>query len=311
VRFGKEQPPEPVSVDIKAKARLRNVGNGTLDLVGNAVKFQVEKGRIRKHREIAKEIPITDIDSTERVGNELSVTWKGVTERFVIENADLAEKIHAKLSETLSVQGKPLESKEETAKQEPDEFAQVLSNALKITDSLFDVLRGLHGRVDWNRVESHLKCSKENVKSLADQKGAVNLDISKLSSAAKERLPEEISKEACDLLRVLLEYFNGLTSQGKSSAQLHPNHEDGKKLILAYYTLNDVILGTVVEDDVRKERDELMIMLNALSNETAFKINVGAVRDAISKLSIGQERESAIEESRALFKQQLKELLAT
>jgi hypothetical protein len=54
-----------------------------------------------------------------------------------------------------------------------------------------------------------------------------------------------------------------------------------------------------------------MIMLNALSNETTFKINTDAVKDAISKLSIGQERESAIAESRALFKQQLKELFVT
>jgi len=310
VKFGKKQAPETVSAGFTAKARLRNVGNGTLELVGNTIKFHAEKGRLKKQKQLAKEIPVADIESMERVGNELSITWKGVTDRFVIEKAELAETIHAKITEALSAQRKTLEAKEEAAKQKPNELAQVLSNALKITDSLFDILRSLHGRVDWNRAESRLSCSKENVRRFADHKGVVNLDFAKLSSAIKEHLPEEISKEAYDILRVLFEYFNGLPSQSESSAQIHPNHDDAKKVILAYYTLNDIILGAVVEDEeVGKERAELAMVLDDLSKVTGLTINVDAVKDVVAKLGIEQAKESVIEESRAVFAQQLKELV--
>ena len=307
----KQQPPEKVPAEFTAKARLRNVGNGTLELVDNTIKFHVEKGRFKKQKQLAKEIPIADIESVERVENELSVTCKGVTDRFVIEKAELAEALNTKITETLDAQRKMVEAKEEESKQKLNELVQVLSNALKVTDSLFDILRSLHGRVNWNRVESHLKCSKENIRRFTDQKDAANLDFAKLSSAIKEHLPEEISKEAYGILRALFEYFNGLPSQGESSVQSHPNHDDAKKVILAYYTLNDVILGTVVGDEeVGKESTELLLALDDLAKGTGLKINADAVKEVVAKLGIEQAKESVIEESRAAFVQQLKELVA-
>jgi hypothetical protein len=310
VKFRRQQPPKPVSAESTAKARLRNVGNGTLEVVGNATKFYVEKGRLRKQKEIAKEIPLTDIDSVEQVENELSITWKGVTDRFVIEKAELAKTMYAKIAEALDVQRKLLEAKE-APKQKANELAQALSNAIKIADSLFDILRSLHGRVDWNRVETHLKRSKETIRSFIDQKDAANLDFAKLSSAIKEHLPEEISKEAYGILKALFDYFNGLTSQSEALAQIHPNNDAAKKVILAYYTLNDIILGIVVEDEeVRKESNELVVALDDLSKITGLKIDIAAVKEAINKLGVEKDRESVIEESRALFVQQLKELIA-
>ena len=310
MKFRKRQSPQTVSAASTAKARLRNVGNGTLELVGNAIKFYVEKGRLRKQKEIAKEIPIADIERVERVGNELSITWKGATDRFVMEKAELAEAMHAKITEALDVQRKLLEAKEEAPKQKSHELAQALSNAIKIADSLFDILRSLHGRVDWNRVETHLKRSKENLRSFADQTGAANLDFTKLSSAIKEHLPEEISKEAYGTLKALFEYFNGLTSQDEAPAQIHPNNDDAKKVILAYYTLNDIILGIVVGDEeVGKESNELVAVLDDLSKVTGLKIDAAAVKEAVNKLGVEKDRESVIAESRAGFVQQLKELV--
>lgn len=310
----KQQPQETVSTGFTAKARLRNAGNGTLELVDNTLRFYVEKGRFRKQKQLAKDIPIADIESAERVENELSITWKGVTDRFVVEKADLAETLRTKITETLGSQRKTVEAKEakeEVQKQELNELTQTLSNALKITDSLFDILRSLHGRVNWNRVESHLQCSKENIRRFTDQKGEANLDLAKLSSAIKEHLPEEISKEAHSILRALFEYFNGLPPQGESSAQSHPTNDDAKKVILAYYTLNDIILGTVVGDEeVRTESNELVAMLDDLAKGTGLKINVDAVKEGVAKLGIEQAKEGVIEESRAIFAEQLKEVVA-
>jgi hypothetical protein len=306
----KQQAPQPVPTGFTAKARLRNVGNGTIELVDNTIKFYVEQGRFKRQRQIAKEIPLADIETVERVENELNVTWKGVTDRFVIEQAELAETMRTKITEVLDAQKKVLEIKEEAQKQKHNDLVQALSSALKITDSLFDILRSLNGRVDWNRVESTFKCSKEAFRRFSDQKGAVNLDYAKLSSAVTEHLPEDISKEAYGILKALFEHFNGLSSQDKSPAQIHPDPEDAKKVILAYYTLNDIILGMVVGDEeVGKESNELVAVLDDLAKATGLTIDVAAVKDVVAKLGVAQEKESAIEESRALFIKQLNALV--
>jgi len=313
VKLRKQKSPNPVPAEPAAKARLRNVGNGTLELVNNTIKFQVEKGKLKKQKEIAKEIPIADIESIERAGNELSVTWKGTTDRFVMEKAETAETLHARLIEALHppIPITTLETKEEPPKQKPNELVQTLANALKVTDSLFDILRCLHGRVDWNHVESHLGGYKENARRFADQTGGVSFDFARLSSAVKDHLPEEISKETYNSLRVLFEHFNGLTSPGESSAQIHPNNDDARKVIAAYYTLNDIILGTVVGDDeVGKETNELVGVLDDLSKGAGLKINVDGFKDVVKRLGAESAKESLVEESRGTFVQQLKDLLS-
>jgi hypothetical protein len=307
--FRKQQPPQPVTTGFTAKARLRNIGDGTIELVDNTVKFYLEKGRFRRLKQVAKEIPFADIETVERVENELNVTWKGATDRFVIGQAELAEAMRTKISEALDAQKRTLEAKD-APKQKRSELAQALSSALKITDSLFDILRSLNGRVDWNRVENTFECSKEYFRRFSDQKGAVNLDYAKLSSAITEHLPEDISKEAHGILKVLFDFFNGLPPQGEFPAQSHPNPEDAKKVILAYYTLNDMILGLVVGDgEVGKESNELVAVLDDLAKDTGLTIDVAAVKDAVNKSGVDQEEESIIEESRAVLLQQLNALV--
>jgi hypothetical protein len=310
MRRRKRRSTEAIFAGSAAKASLRNLGSGTLELIDNTIKFHIEKGYFKKRKEIAREIPMTDIESINRVGNEFSITWKGVTDIFVIEETELVGTIYERITEALKEQRKMLEDKE-AAKQKRNELAKTLSVAMEIVDSLFDVLRSLHGRVDWNRVEGYLKRSEENVRSFTGQKiGTINLDFTKLSLAIKERLPEEISKEADSILRSLYEYFSGLTSKNEFLEQIHPNYHDAKTTILAYYTLNDIILGTIVGDEeIGKESNELVMMLDDLSKGTDLKINVDAMKDIINKLGMEKGKESVIEESRAVFRQQLKELI--
>jgi hypothetical protein len=299
-----------VNVGSRAKARLRNFGNGTLELVDNTIKFYTESGRFRKRREIAREIPITDIDSVERVGNDFSITWKGVTDIFVIEETELFEPIYERITEALKGQRKSVEDKE-AANQKRNELIKMLGVTMEMVNSLFDVLRSLHGRVDFNLVEGYFKNSEESFRSLTDQKtGTITLDFAKLSSAVKERRPEEISKETYSILRALYEYFNGVTSKNEPLEQIHPNYHDAKTIVQAHYTLNDVIFGTIVGDEeVGKESNELVIMLDDLSKATNLKIDVDAIRNIIDKLGTEKGKESVIQESRAIFRQQLKELI--
>jgi hypothetical protein len=310
MRRRKQRPAKAVFPVSAAKARLRNFGNGKLELTDNTIKFYIGKGRLKKRREIAREIPITDIESVKQVGNELTITWKETTDTFVIEKMELVEKINERVTETMKEQKKVSEDKE-TANQKRNELTGILSVAVEIVDSSFDILRSLQGRVDWNRVEGYLKRSEENVRSLAGQKiGTINLEFTRLSLTVKEHLPEEISKETYSILRSLYEYFSGLTSKNELLEQIHPNYQDTKTTIIAYYTLNDIILGTIVGDqEIGKESNELVMMLDDLSKGTDLKINVDAIKDVINKLGMEKGKESVIEESRAVFIQQLKELI--
>jgi hypothetical protein len=299
---------EPVSAGYTVKASLRTLGGGTLEFTDNTIKFHMERGRFKKHERIAREIPITDVENIEQAGNEFRITWKGVTDTFDVEKTESAGTIYEKVAEAFKEQRKILED-EEAAKQKRNELAEILNAAMGIVDSLFDVLRSLEWRADWNRVEGYLKRSEENVRSLTSQKtGTVNLEFTKLSSTIEERLPEEISKEVYDILKSLYEYFSGLT-KNEFPERIHPNYQDVKTTITAYYTLNDIILGTVVGDEeIGKETNELMTMLDKLSKATDMKIDVDAINSTVNKLVMNKGEESVIEESRAVFRQQLKEL---
>jgi hypothetical protein len=136
------------------------------------------------------------------------------------------------------------------------------------------------------------------------------LDLAKLSLAVKEHLPEEISKETYSILVSLHEYFSRLTSRNTYPEQTHPNYYDARTVILAYYMLNDIILGTIVGDiEIGKESNELVMMLDDLSKRANLEINVDAIKDIINKLGMEKGKEAVIEESRAVFRQQLKELI--
>jgi hypothetical protein len=299
-----------VNVVSATKARLGNFGSGMLELIGNIVMFQVEKGFFKKNKLTLREIPITDIESIKRDGNELSITWKGRTDTFITEEAKSAESLYEKMNEALQEQKKILDS-EEAANQKRSELANTLNTAMDIVDSLFDVLRSLNGRVDWNRVEGYLKRSEENARRFTEQgSSTINLDFNKLSSVLTAHRSQELSKETYIILKSIYEYYSGLTSQNELPEQMHPNYQEAKTAIQAYYTLNDIILGTVVGDEeIRKENDGLLMLLDDLSKRTGLEMTIKAFEDILDRLILDKASETIIEESRALFRQQLKGLL--
>lgn len=306
----RKQPPATVSSSI-VKAHLIGLGSGTLEFIDNTIKFHIKKGRFKKRKELSREIPMADIDGMNRMGNELSITWKGTTDTFVIEETEFAGTIFEKIPETLREQRRMFDAKE-VAKQKRNQVGKIVSVAMEIADSLFDILMSLHGWVDWNHIEVFSKRFEENVGILTDQEmETLELDFKKLSLAIEERLPEEISKEAYDLLRLLHDYFSGLVSENDSLKEINPNYSDARTAIQAYYLLNDIALGTIVGDDeIGKEHNELMMTLENLSRETGLKINIEAIKDVIAKLGSEKGKESAIEKSRAVFRQQLNNLIA-
>ncbi len=64
------------------------------------------------------------------------------------------------------------------------------------------------------------------------------------------------------------------------------------------------------DEEIGKEINELVIVLDDLTKETDLKIDLDAIKDIMNEVVMEKGKESTIEESRSVFRQQLKELLA-
>ena len=188
------------------KAHLIGLGSGTLEYNDNTIKFYIEKGRIRKHQELSREIPMSEVEAINRVGNELSITWKGLLDIFVIENNEFTGTIFEKIANT-SEEQKIVTEDMTVVKQQSNEIKQIVNATMEITDSLFDILRSLHGWIDWDHIENLLKKSVKEAQELTNQKiNWVELDFSKLTTAITEQKQEEISKQTLNLLKSYIRY---------------------------------------------------------------------------------------------------------
>jgi hypothetical protein len=288
------------------KARLTNIGDGVLELTTDAVKFYVETGRFRKRRNVVREIPLADVESVERQGNDLSVTWKGTIETFTIKQSPQVDAIAEKITANLMMHKDETEN-QAAANEKQLELARVTLIAMDTAGSLFNILRKLHGRVDWRLVDSSCKQSEENVGRLA---GSLCLDVKPLSLAVQEHRPKEAAEKTLDALKALYYGFIALASSAESSEQLHPNPTDAKLAIQAVYLLNDMMLGAVVGDkEMTMESTELLRVLNDLAQLPGSRIDVNSVKSSVDKLSVDREKqELLVQDIRLTLEEQLKEL---
>jgi len=291
------------------KPKPKGIPVTKVEVIDNTVKFFVAKG-VRKKRWVAvKEIPVFEIASIENFGNELSVTWKGVTDTFFMkEKAESLGKLRDEVNGILEEQRKSLENNEKATLRR-NELLGVINASIGIIDLSFDVLIGLQAkRINWQQVEDRSNGFGENLSFTGQTMPPLNLDFSNVSTAIKRQVPKETSKEAYNILKTIYEYFNGL-SLNDDLKDYRPNLQNAKAVILAYYTLNDLLLGKAVGDkENKKENSQLETVLQNLANETNFKVNIDELKGNIDKMGLESDRESIIEESRGIFKEQLKQL---
>jgi hypothetical protein len=232
-----------------------------------------------------------------------------------VDEIEQVKPIYNKINDMLNEQKKLLKLKDE-AVQKSREIKILLTQILDIVDYLFDILRKINGRVDWNGLETSVNSIEERIKILSSQiqkLPQINLDLKELSMAIKERLPDQISKETFNLLCVIHKYFEDLASNEDrfiKELELHPNFYDGRNIILAHYTLNDIILGTILEDkEVEKENQEFARILGKLAEDTKLKMETDEIGRTLNKLSVEGEKEKIIVQLKLAFRQQLKELI--
>jgi hypothetical protein len=301
---------EKVFSESVVKAHLIGCGSGTLEVIDDTIRFYLEKGRFRKEQILEKEIPMSEVEEANLVGNELSVTWKGAHDIFVLENIESSDTFLGKVLRVSEEQEKPSKSEEAVAHLS-NKKGKLIGAAMDITDLLFDILRGLNGWVDWDRIEKMLKKSLIKIEELLDRKiSFVDLDFSKLSMAIKERVHEEVSKEIFSLLKLMYDYFVTEQSENQTLKGINQNDFDLKIAIQAYYILNDIVLGSVIGDEeLVEEQEELLLTLEDLGKSANLKINIGAIKAIVCKLCDDKGKETLIKKSRKLFRSQIKNLI--
>ena len=298
---GQEDPP---------KKKQKGIEVAKVEVSDNIVKFFVAKGFRKKRWVAVKEIPVYEITGIENFGNELSVTWKGVTDTFFMKGrAESLGKLRDEVNGMLEEQRKSLENNEKAALRR-DELLGVINASIDIIDLSFDVLIGLQEkRINWQQIEAYSNDFGENLTFTGQTMPPLNLGFSKIASAIKSQLPKETSNEAYSILKAAYGYFNDL-NLNDDPKENHPNFHDAKAVILAYFMLNDLLLGKAVGDKENKEEtSQLESVLQNLAAETNFKVNIDELKGSIDKMVVNSDGESVIERSRGIFKEQLKQLL--
>jgi hypothetical protein len=188
------------------------------------------------------------------------------------------------------------------------ELLRVINASIGTVDLSFDVLIALQDkRINWQQLEAFSNGFGENLNFTGQTLPPLSLDFSRIASAVKTQLPNEASNEAFNILKATYEYFNGLNPD-EEIKENSPNFQTVKTLIFAYFLLNDLLLGKLVGDkENSRETSELETALQNLA-EANFKVDVDGLKSSIDAISLEGDKRTIIEDSREIFKEQLKQL---
>jgi len=189
------------------------------------------------------------------------------------------------------------------------DLLEVVGGSIGLIELSFDTLIGLREtRINWVQLEKYSESFGPNLNFALQTMPPLNLDFLKISSAINSQNPQKTSKEAYIILKKIFEYFSLLNLEDDLIGNV-PNFQIAKAIILAYYTLNDTLLGKLVGDkEYKNESNQLESALETLANETDFKVNIEELRINIEKITPETDLEGAIYNIRGIFKEQLKNI---
>jgi len=277
------------------------------EIAEEKIKFLNIKGFFKKRWVTVKEFPVYEITAVESLDNWLSLTWKGEVHSFLLKkNADSFAKLQEQIQTMLLEHQAALEKKMKATLRRT-ELLGAINASLPIVDLSFDVLMGLHQkRIDWSRIEECMQGLGTSFSYKAQSLPLLELDFSKVTAAVKSQTAKDASKETFSCLKTIHAYFTGLKAED-DLADATPNFLQTKTAILAYYTLNDLLLAKVVGDkDSKKEETYLDELLKSLSEGTNVKVESEQLLIEVGKFGSEENREDVAEGVRGLFREQLK-----
>ena len=162
-------------------------------------------------------------------------------------------------------------------------------------------------RVNWSLINQSCTGLPQSLSRKTETFPPLSLDFSRLNRATEIELPEEVAKESYALLRIIREYFCSLKPAIDNEIVVDNLDFDSLiSLIDSYLALNDIFLGKTVGDNNNKEeRDFLEGLLTVLSVETVFKVNIEELKVAIDSFDLENNRASAVNHSREIFKEKI------
>jgi hypothetical protein len=184
------------------------------------------------------------------------------------------------------------------------ELNDIFNSYANIIDSLHDLLMDLNGHTSWMDLENGLTRCKLS-KALEGKISIENLNFRNLSILIKNKKAKEAANEIAALIETL--HKDVLALKGKEASEETPLYYGSlKSVILAYFTLNDVLLGQALGDEeLDKEKIELAKVLDGLSEKTRTVL----FAEFTNKLKLQKTGKLSVEKSRLLIRKQLNEFL--
>ncbi len=279
------------------KIKTKGLAISKYELSDNKIKFFDAKGFPKKHWVLLKEVLIQEISAVENFDNQLKITWnEEVCIFFSKKNPESVISLFDHIQNLLEERKKAIEKNKKSYLRKND-----LAKVIDIIELSFDILIALNEKtIDWIHLEDKAVGLLDS--GILDEGAFLNLDFANVSAAIKSRIAEEISKEAYGILKSIYEYFDGLKPEEYQTDD-NVNVPNAKNLILAYYMLNDVFLGTVV-GEVNNEKESLAlesVLLN-LSSGSNFKANLEELKKGIYGLEFEIGHDRNFKDIRASFK---------
>jgi len=292
---------------------MRGFGKGILEFSGETLLFYVNKGFIRKKRVTVRKLLLSEIIDVKSSASELVVFWKrqDIVEDVFIVDERLREDLN-RLSTALRKALREYRWRErEKAEMEErrreelrkkienyrERIAQTFADAAKIIDLLFEVLKSLESRTKWDIAEECIEGSTRVIRTLQRNVPALDLDLTKLSLAVRGRHRKETIDESYNVLTHLYNQLvnTSLIEKDEEIEALSLNLPDLKDLVTAYYILNDISLGLIVEDEnIHEEIDSFLELAQKIGGDERLNLKTEEIRELTDKILLENKAEDAI-----------------
>ena len=184
------------------------------------------------------------------------------------------------------------------------ELNDIFNAYANIIDPLHDLLMDLHGHTSWMDLENDLTRCKL-AKALEGKISIENLSFRNLTVLIRNKKAKEAANEIAALIETIHRDVSAL--KGKDvSEETQIEFSTLKSVILAYFTLNDVLLGQALGDEeLEKEKIELSKVLDGFSKEAG----TGLFAEFTDRLKLQKTGKLSVDKSRLLIRKQLNEFL--
>ncbi len=184
------------------------------------------------------------------------------------------------------------------------ELNDIFNAYANIIDSLHDLLMDLHGHTSWMDLENDLTRCKLS-KALEGKISTENLNFRNLSNLIRNKKPKEAANEIAALIQTLHRDVSALKGK-EASEETSLIYGSLKSVILAYFTLNDILLSQALcDEELEKEKMELAKVLEGFSEKTGN----GLFAEFTDRLKLQKTGKLSVEKSRLLIRKQLNEFL--